>query len=269
MEYKNIKQELIILYEKFNNKNIFEIDYFLSYFLNKTNLEVKFYNFSEKEYKKLKKIILKHLKTNMPIQKIYKKAYFYKREFFVNNHVLTPRFDSEVLIEYILNKSFKNVLDLCAGSGCLGITIKKEKPEINLSLADISNKALRVCKKNCIKHNVDFKLIKTNMFENIKDKYDLIICNPPYIETENIEKLNIEVKNFDPIISLDGGQDGLKFYNIIFENIDKYLSDNGKCIIEIGYNQGHLIEKFKTKFKNVKKIVDYNNLDRAIYFEKE
>lgn len=269
MEYKLVKESFIKLYNKFNNQNVFEIDYILSYFLNKSIIDVKFYNFSSKEFIKLNKIVLKHLKTQMPIQKLFKKAYFFKREFFVNNNVLTPRFDSEVLIENILKKEFSSVLDLCAGSGCLGITIKCEKPEIKLNLADISQKALNVCKKNCKKHNIKANFIKTNMFSNIKDKYDLIICNPPYIETSEVNKLNKEVKNFDPRLALDGGQDGLKFYNIIYNNVEEFLNNNGKCILEIGYNQGHLIEKFKQKYKNVTLIKDYNNLDRAIYFEKE
>ena len=113
--------------------------------------------------------------------KVSKKAYFYKREFYVNTNVLTPRFDSEVLIENIIDKNFNNVLDLCTGSGCLGITIKCEKPSINLMLADISSKALKVCKKNCKEHNIDAKFIKTDMFTNIKDKFDLIICFRQYL----------------------------------------------------------------------------------------
>lgn len=269
MEYKIVKENLIKLYQKFDNINYEEIDYFLSFLLNKSVLEVKFSNLNNKEYKELKSLIIKHLKTKAPIQKLFNKAYFFNREFYVNNNVLTPRFDSEVLIEHILDKNFKSVLDLCAGSGCLGITIKCEKPSVNLTLADISSKALKVCKKNCKKHKIEAKRIKTNMFNKIKEKFDLIICNPPYIESDTVLNLSDDVKKFDPKISLDGGQDGLKFYNILYENVDKFLNTNGKCIIEIGYNQGHLIEKFKEKYKNVKLIKDYNSLDRVIYFEKE
>ncbi|MBO5889358.1 MAG: methyltransferase, partial [Clostridia bacterium] len=137
-----------------------------------------------------------------------------------------------------------------------------------INFADISKKALKVTKKNCKKHKVIAYFIKTDMFKNIKDKYDLIICNPPYIETDVVKTLDNEVKNFDPILALDGGEDGLKFYNIIYNEIENYLTNNGKCIIEIGYNQVHLIEKFKQKFKSVELIKDYNNLDRAIYFER-
>lgn len=269
MEYKLVKEKFLKLFDKYNNRRIENIDYILSYYLNKSIIEIKFYNFNKKEIQQLNKYIIKFLKTNMPVQKLFKKAFFFKREFFVNKNVLTPRFDSEVLIEEILQKKFTKVLDLCAGSGCLGITLKCEKPEINLTIADISKKALNICNKNCKKHNIKAKLIETDMFKKINGKFDLIICNPPYIETETVKNLGEDVKNFDPILALDGGQDGLKFYNIIFKEIDNYLTINGKCIIEIGFNQGYLEEKFKEKYKSVKLIKDYNNLDRAIYFEKE
>jgi len=268
MDYITLKNELIKIYKLNDCKNFNEIDYILSLKLDKNLFEVRNYNFSKKEVDALKRLILKRIEQNIPIQKLLNKAYFYKREFFVNNNVLTPRFDSEVLIEFILKKDFVKALDLCCGSGALGITLKKERENIDISFADISAKALNVSKKNCLKHNVSAKFIKTDMFKNIKDKYDLIICNPPYIETEIVNTLDDEVKNFDPILALDGGEDGLKFYNIIFNSVENYLLQNGKCILEIGYNQGHLVDKFKQKFKNVQLIKDYNNQNRAIYFER-
>jgi len=268
MDYRELKSELVKLYISFNREETSEIDEFLKLYLNTNLFEIRNYIFSKKELKKIIHLILKHLKYNIPFQKLLNKAFFYKREFYVNNFVLTPRFDSEILIEFVLKKNFKSVLDLCCGSGALGITIKKEREDISLDLADISSKALKVSKKNCKKHEIKANYIKTDMFKNIKNKYDLIICNPPYIETDVVKTLDDEVKNFDPVLALDGGINGLKFYNIIFNEAEKYLTDNGKCILEIGYNQGHLVEKFKEKFKNVKLIKDYNNLDRAIYFER-
>lgn len=268
MRYSELKKELLEINKKFNKLDAKEIDYFLSFFLNKNLFEIRDYNFTLKEVKKIKKLFLNHLKKDIPLQKLFKRAYFYKREFFVNNNVLTPRFDSEILIENVLKKPFESVLDLCCGSGALGITLKKERENISIDFADISKNALKVTKRNCKKYSVNANLIKTNMFKNIDKKYDLIICNPPYIETNVIDTLNDEVKNFDPSIALDGGEDGLKFYNIILNSVENYLTENGKCILEIGYNQGHLVEKFKEKFKNVELIKDYNNQDRAIYFER-
>lgn len=268
MDYRKLKSELIKLYSEFNRQDSYEIEDFLRLFLDKPLFEIRSYVFNKKEVNKIKKLILKRLKYNAPFQKLLNKAYFYKREFYVNNFVLTPRFDSEILIEFILQKDFSCVLDLCCGSGALGITLKKEREEISVDFADISSKALKVTKINSKKHEVRAKFIKTDMFENIKNKYDLIICNPPYIETKVVDTLDDEVKNFDPILALDGGENGLEFYNIILDKIENYLIQGGKCIIEIGYNQGYLVEKFKEKFKNVQLIKDYNDLDRAIYFER-
>lgn len=268
MDYTTLKNELIKIYKKFANNNFKEIDYILSVFLNKNLFETRNYIFNKKEISYFKKLVNKKVKYNIPVQKLLNKAYFYKNEFYVNNNVLTPRQDSEVLIEFILKKDFTKVLDLCCGSGALGITLKKEREDIAISFADISTKALKVCNKNCKNLNVLANFIKTDMFKNIKEKYDLIICNPPYIETDVVKTLEYEVKNFDPILALDGGEDGLKFYNIIFNSVENYLLENGKCILEIGYNQGHLVEKFKQKFKNVELIKDYGGNDRAIYFER-
>lgn len=270
MKYSDIKNELLNLYKDYNSSDkTSEIDYVLSEIKKVDLLKVKFEDFSLKEYKKAKNIIIKHLKLDMPIQKIFKKAYFYGLEFYVNNNVLTPRQDSEILIENALKENFNSCLDLCCGSGALGLAIKKNRPQTNLTLVDISPKALKVSKINVKKLNENAKIIKSNMFDKIKDKFDLIVCNPPYIETKTIENLDNNVKKFDPKISLDGGVDGLKFYKIIYENLDNYLNSGGVCFLEIGYNQGSLVDLFKQRFKNVSLIKDYNNLDRVIKIVKE
>ena len=269
MKYSDCKKELIEIYKKYNNENYFEIEYILKEILKDDN--IFFIDITNKDFKKAKKIVNLRLKYNKPLQKIFKKAYFMNLEFFVNENVLTPRFDSEVIIDYLeKNKiKYKNVLDLCSGSGVLGICAKLLNKDCNLTLVDISRKALKVSKINARKHNINAKFIKSDMFKKVNNKFDLIICNPPYIETETVKNLSYEVKNYDPKISLDGGIDGLKFYNILFEELDKFLNKNGICLMEIGYNQGHLINKFKTKYKNVELIKDLNGLDRVIKIEKE
>jgi len=269
MDYLSFKKELTNLYNSFNNNNLNEIDYILSEITGKNLLDIKFYNFNLKEINRAKKVAIKHLKTFKPIQKIFKSAYFYGSKFYVNNFVLTPRPDSEILVETALKYNFNNCLDLCSGSGCLGLSIKKNKPNINLTLSDISAKAIKISKINAKKLGVKAKFIKSNMFSKLKDKYDLIVCNPPYIETGVIKNLDKEVKNFDPLLSLDGGITGLKFYDIIYENLDNFLLKGGICLLEIGYNQASLINKFRQKFKNVCLIKDYNNLDRVIQIIKE
>lgn len=268
MNYSTIKKEFIEEYKKFGNQNFEEIDYVFCELTKTPKTNLLFCEIDNKTIKKATKIIKKHLTTKKPLQKIFKKAYFYGFEFYVSKNVLTPRQDSEILVENALNFNFSSCLDLCCGSGCLGLSIAKIKPEISLTLADVSKKALKTTKINAKKHKIKAKFVKTNMFENIKEKFDLIVCNPPYIESDVINFLSDEVKNFDPIISLDGGIDGLKFYRILFDNAIKFLNKNGKCLLEIGYNQGNLVKLFEKKYKNVKLIKDYNNQNRVIIFEK-
>ena len=106
------------------------------------------------------------------------------------------------------------------------------------------------------------------MFDKIEGKFDVIVCNPPYIETKTIDLLEEDVKKFDPILALDGGEDGLKFYKILYEKLDQFLSDNGKCFLEIGHNQGFLKEIFSEKYC-AELLNDYNDLNRLLILKKE
>lgn len=269
MKYSEIKKEFVKIFEEFDNPNFDEIDYCFCELTKQSKPNLMFVEISKKCYLKAKKILFHHLKTKKPLQKIFKKAYFFGLEFFVDENVLTPRWDSEILVENALKFDFNSCLDLCCGSGCLGLSIKQNRPSVKLVLADISSKALKIAKKNAKNLKIYANFVKTDMFKNINSTFDLIVCNPPYIETGVIKSLSEEVKNFDPKISLDGGENGTKFYSILINELDKFLSPKGKCLIEIGYNQGFLLENFKEKFKNVKLVKDYNNLDRLIIIEKE
>jgi len=180
----------------------------------------------------------------MPIQYITNKQEFMKLEFYVDENVLIPQPDTEVLVEEVIDiaKSLdKNVeiLDMCTGSGCIGISIAKYVENANIIMSDISKEALKIAKKN-YENNIDRKetdqFIQSNMFENIDKKFDIIVSNPPYIETKTIENLSEEVKK-EPHIALDGGQDGLDFYRILVSESYKYLNDDGYLCMEIGYNQ--------------------------------
>ncbi len=268
MKYIDVKNELIESCKSVGNLNFEEIDYCFCELKHCSKTNLLFCDIDKKTIKKAKKILTKHIKTKKPLQKIFKKAYFFGLEFFVNTNVLTPRFDSEILVENALKFDFNSCLDLCCGSGCLGLSLKKNRPNIKLVLADISKKAQKVAKINAKKLKIEAEFVKTNMFEKINDKFDLIICNPPYIETNVIKSLDDGVKNYDPILALDGGRDGLKFYNILLKQLDQHLTTKGKCLIEIGYNQGYLLDLFKQKFEKVKLIKDYNNLDRVLLIEK-
>jgi release factor glutamine methyltransferase len=208
---------------------------------------------------------------NIPLQYVINKQEFMKINFFVNENVLVPRQDTECLVEEALmlmqNKKELRVLDLCTGSGAVAISLAVYRKDCSVLASDISSKALEVAKINANKNNVEnIELIESNMFQNINEKFDIIISNPPYIEKEEIKKLSKEVQK-EPIIALDGGIDGLDFYRIISENAYKYLNPNGVLCMEIGYNQKQKVTELlnKTgKYKNIYSKKDLGGNDRII-----
>ena len=196
-------------------------------------------------------------KNNIPVDKIFGRAYFYGLEFNVDENVLSPRPESELLVEtalkYIKENNYNSVLDLCTGSGCLAIATKLNS-NIEMTASDISQKALSIAKQNSKMHNAKINFIRSDMFEKIEDTFDLIISNPPYIDSDEVKTLDAEVLNNDPYIALDGGAMGLKFYNIIHDNLRKHLNDNGMIVMEIGEDQKELIEAVKTFDPNPKTV---------------
>lgn len=192
----------------------------------------------EEKFKKAVKL----LNEGMPLQYITNKQEFMKLNFYVDSNVLIPQPDTEILVEEVLNilgenSENKNVLDLCTGSGAIGISIAKYSDNI-VTMTDISKNALEIAKNNAKNNEVSekCKFILSDMFENIEEKFDLIVSNPPYIKSDVINTLDKEVQN-EPIIALDGGKDGLNFYKNIAENAYKHLSKNGILALEIGYDQ--------------------------------
>ena len=208
---------------------------------------------------------------NIPIEKIFKKSYFFGLEFKVDNNVLSPRPESELLVEtalkYIKDYNYKTVLDMCTGSGCLAISLKCNA-DIDVTAVDVSTKALTIAKHNAKKLDADVYFIKSNMFDEVVGKFDLIISNPPYIDTQEIAELDAEVKDHDPKIALDGGELGLKFYNIIHDNLRKHLKDNGTLILEIGEDQKELIVSLFNDFNLLEAIKDYSGNDRILVFRR-
>lgn len=199
-----------------------------------------------------------------PITKIFNKAYFYGMEFVIDENVLSPRPETELIVdtalEYLQDKELK-VLDLCTGSGAIACAIKKNS-NAKVYASDVSDKALKVANKNANNLNLSIDFIQSDMFANINDTFDVIVSNPPYIETDVCKTLDEEVLNYDPMLALDGGEDGLDFYRTIKDNLN-HLKTNGVLIMEIGYNQG---ESLKNLFKecNVEILKDYNNLERVV-----
>lgn len=211
-------------------------------------------------------------KNNIPVDKIFKKAYFFGLEFKVDENVLSPRPESELIVEkaiyYIKTNNYKTCLDLCTGSGCLAISTKLNS-DIEMTASDISTKALSVAKQNAKNLNAEINFVRSDMFEKIEGQFDLIISNPPYIDTDEIEDLEDEVKNNDPYIALDGGELGLKFYNIIHNNLRKFLKENGMIIMEIGEDQKDLIISMFNDFNLVESLKDYSGNDRVLIFSKK
>ena len=212
-----------------------------------------------------------------PIQYITNEQEFMKLKFYVDENVLIPQPDTEILAEKIIDEySDKEVKiwDLCTGSGAIAISLAKYIKKSNIIATDISNKAIQIAKLNAEKNLVHkkIKFILSDMFKNIEnDTFDLIVSNPPYIKTDVINNLEKSVQN-EPNIALDGGEDGLKFYKIIAENAYKFLNNRGKIYLEIGYDQkDQVIELLKNtfKYKDIICIKDLNLNDRVIIVSKK
>ena len=189
------------------------------------------------------------IKNGMPIQYITNKQEFMKLNFYVDKNVLIPQPDTEILVEKAIeicnnHDNDIKILDLCTGSGAIGISIAKNIKNAKVYATDIKNTVIDIAKQNAKQNNVDnIEFIVSDMFENIQEKdFDIIVSNPPYIETDVIKTLPTEVRN-EPIIALDGGKDGLKFYKIILSEYKKYLKKDGYLLLEIGYNQAKSVGK--------------------------
>lgn len=237
----NVKKELLIIEDKR------ELD---------KDIEKKFF------------IDIEKICNNIPLQYITKKQEFMGYVFEVDESVLIPRPDTEILVEEVLKliNNGMEVLELCAGSGAISVSIANIISDITVTATDISEAAIKVASKNAKKYNKEkiIKFIKSDMFKNVKGKFNLIISNPPYIETETIKTLSKEVKK-EPFIALDGGEDGLEFYRIIAKEARNFLKPNGYICMEIGYNQKEsVLAIFEKEYKDLKCIKDLANNDRVI-----
>lgn len=186
---------------------------------------------------------IKRLINGEPIQHITHQQEFMKLSFFVNEDVLIPRPDTEILVEEVIKIAkkikAKNILDMCTGSGAIAVSLAKYLDNVEITAVDISTKTLNVAKTNAKNNEVENKItfIESNLFENIvNEKYDIIVSNPPYIKKDVIKTLNKEVQK-EPKIALDGGYDGLDFYRKITHQSGEYLKFNGYLCFEIGYDQ--------------------------------
>lgn len=224
--------------------------------------------------------------TRYPLQYIMEEQRFYGIDFYVNEHVLIPRPETEMLVDLGIDFAKKlveagrdqlRILDMCTGSGCIAVSVANELEALNLGVdimvigADVSEKALEVASENGKKVNlqkVDLQWVQSDLFEAIKgQQFDMIISNPPYITPEDINELMPEVRDYEPHLALDGGGDGLDFYREITKNCDVFLEDGGYLLYEIGHGQMEDVKQLlhSNKFKGVDGVMDLGRFERIVY----
>lgn len=269
-------EELIIEGNKYIHKD--QVKLIISNFTNLSPLEL-YNHLNELVTEQQEKDILKSyeaIKNKKPIQYALGKTNFYGYTFKVNENVLIPRFETEELVEntiILIKKYFKGnikIIDLGCGSGNIGITLKKELPESDVTLIDISEEAIKIAKENALLNNVDVNIYQSDMLNNVKDKYDIVISNPPYISYD--EPIEDIVKNNEPHQALYAENNGLYFYEEIIKNIEQNTKDKYLLAFEIGYKQQQdIIDLINKYLKNVKIFTkkDLQNRDRMIFVIKD
>ena len=196
-------------------------------------------------------LIEKHIKEDVPLSHLVGFEYFNDRKYKVTKDVLSPRMETEELIykviEYIKasNKNNLKILDLCTGSGIIAITLKKELDQFSIDVlaSDISKEAIKVAKENAQSHDATIKFVKSDIFNNIDDKFDIIVSNPPYIDRKDEVTMQDNVLKYDPHLALFAEEEGMYFYRKIIEQANDYLNENGVMFFEIGYDQKDKILK--------------------------
>ncbi len=212
--------------------------------------------------------LIERRSKRIPLSYVIGTRDFFGLTFKVDENVLIPEQETELLVEEVIKHSEgKSVLDMCTGSGCIAISIALFGKPSKVAASDISEKALEVARENAKSLKAgEISFIQGDMFENVTDKFDIIVSNPPYIETGEIDELMPEVRDYIPRLALDGDIDGLKFYRIISKEAVKKLNKNGRIFYEIGYNQSRAVASIllENGFTDVKIMKDYSGLDRIV-----
>ena len=270
MRYLELRKKIETMFEANGIDDFADIDWIMVEVLETQRSMLPFYGEISTEKEQLIMQAVEKRLNHIPIAYIFGKTNFYGYDLSVNENVLIPRLDTEVLVEKLVedikSQSRKvSVLDIGTGSGAIIIATKKET-DANCYAVDISEKALAVAKENAKLNNAEIEFIKSDLFENISNlKVDFIVSNPPYIETEVVKTLEPEVVSNEPNLALDGGEDGLDFYRIIVKNAKNHLNKNGSLYFEIGYNQGESVSALmKEDFENIEVIKDYGGNDRVV-----
>ncbi len=223
---------------------------------------------------KLEKVINERINTLKPIQQIIGQAYFYGRKFFVNEYTLIPRPETELVVKEVLKicekeNGIKKILDIGSGTGCIGITLALENPSLEIISVDICPEALEISKKNALIHNVNnkIKFIKSDIYQNIDSKFDIIVSNPPYIPLKDKPYLQKEVRDWEnPQALYTQDEYGIEFYEKILKNAKKHILNDGYVVFEIGMGQAERVsELIKSAGMAVQSIVkDMNSIERVV-----
>ena len=271
-----IKDSLTKLKQKNINNPELDLRILLKYASRKNN-EIILGNLDLRDINIIKfKSLLQKRINRQPIAKIINKKSFWKNDFYVNNYVLDPRPETELIIEEVLsiyrNKNLKlKILDIGTGSGCIAISLAKEYKNASIIAIDISKKALEVAEKNLKIHNCENNIqLKLIDFKKINSKFDLIVSNPPYLTNNQFNNTDPEVKNFEPKLALVGGNDGLKFYREYSNNLHNFMNKNANFVCEIGINQRQVCEEiFQNSRLYLNKIInDLQGIERILSFSK-
>jgi protein-(glutamine-N5) methyltransferase, release factor-specific len=233
---------------------------------------------SQENEEKYFSLIEKHIREDVPLSHLVGFEYFYDRKFKVTKDVLSPRMETEELIYKVVDyvKTTKNnnlrILDLCTGSGIIAITLKKELNQflIDVVASDISEEAIEVAKENAQFHDATIKFIQSDIFDNIDEKFDIIVSNPPYIDRKDEVTMQDNVLKYDPHLALFAEEEGMYFYRNIVEKASSYLNDNGVIFFEIGYDQKEKIIKLADMNGYSAEVYkDINGRDRMAFLERK
>lgn len=217
------------------------------------------------------RMLIKKRASHIPLQYIVGRQEFMGLEFEVNENVLIPRQDTELLVEEVLKIcQGKSVLDMCTGSGCIIVSLAKLGSIKTAVGSDISIKAIELAEKNSKRHNVKVNFIQSDLFDSIVGSYDIIVSNPPYIKSADLKTLMPEVKDHEPRQALDAGPDGLIFYKRIIDDIKRFLNPGGYVFFEIGYDQGEAVSNMLdlSGFVDITIKKDFSDLDRIVHARK-
>ena len=211
---------------------------------------------------------------HIPLQQLTGEQDFMGLTFSVNEHVLIPRQDTEILVEEVLKELHDGmrVLDMCTGSGCILLSLLHYSNDCEGLGVDLSAEALEVAGRNVLKVLTPEKaehahFLQSNLFEKVEGKFEIIVSNPPYIASAEVEKLMPEVRDHEPRMALDGTEDGLEFYRRIIAEAGQYLVSSGMLFFEIGYDQGQAVSELMREhgYREVQVVQDYAGLDRVVY----